>query len=441
MTRSLLYFLPAVAVTGVAFALLVVARPRAVTAARVYGGPTDGVSGLAWRLQVVEHKDGVERSVHGGNASVIARIGALERTWSGVLDAFGHAEVSVSPIVPTRDALLVRVMEPGEKRPLAAGAVRLGREKWRTGAGRRGGWLPGQAAGTLAVRAAPLHGAFAVPFADELRVEVRRQGQPAQGVSLEVEADGADLQTQALAGKVARLETAADGRATVLVAPREHAVSVSIRARLGGEEGRLDVALPVVPGAMRATAVPGGVRVDSPIARERAYVSFVNDRVRLGGGAVTLQADGRGGATGTLKWTLSSVGPFWAVVSSELDTQSLALVGWPLGDAPSASEPLETFDVRDRLLLDGLPDALARERGRQDHARQVAAILAAITMVLTLVLVGSRVRTSRSDIGHAEEDRPGVSSASVRGLWRIVVAFVLIAVGFLALALFVMLRG
>jgi hypothetical protein len=290
------------------------------------------------------------------------------------------------------------------------------------------------------MRAAPLHGAFAVPFVDELGIEVRRKGQAVQGVALEVEADGADLHAKRLSGKIARVETAADGRATVLVAPRDHAVSVSIRARLGEEQGRLDVALPVVPGAMRATVVPGGVRVDSPIARERAYVSFVNDRARLGGGAVTLKADGRGGATGTLKWALSSSGPLWAVVSSELDTQSLALVGWPLGDAASGREPRKTFDVRDRLLLDGLPDALARERGRQDHARQVAGILAAVAMVLTLVLVGSRVRASRVGNAHDEEQRRGASSVSVRGLGRIVVAFVLIAVGFLALALFVMLR-
>jgi hypothetical protein len=46
--------------------------------------------------------------------------------------------------------------------------------------------------------------------------------------------------------------------------------------------------------------------------------------------------------------------PAWLVVSSELDLNSAAAIGWPLD---AGAEPAQTFDVADQLLLDGLPAA------------------------------------------------------------------------------------
>ena len=61
MTRAWSLALPLVTVLVVAFALLVAGVPRKVAGARVYGGPTDGVSVLSLRVESVT-RDGESES-------------------------------------------------------------------------------------------------------------------------------------------------------------------------------------------------------------------------------------------------------------------------------------------------------------------------------------------------------------------------------------------
>ena len=58
--------------------------------------------------------------------------------------------------------------------------------------------------------------------------------------------------------------------------------------------------------------------------------------------------------------------PAWLVLSSDVDQNSAATIGWPLDVGP---EPAQTFDVPDFLLLDGLPAAFQREQERRSRVR------------------------------------------------------------------------
>jgi hypothetical protein len=241
--------------------------------------------------------------------------------------------------------------------------------------------------------------------------------------------------------------TDADGRARVTVTPTEHAVSLVVRASKGSDEGRFDGALPVIPGAIWVERSGEDLRVVSPIARDVAYATLVTETERLAGAAVALSSDGRGGAVGT--WRMppvpSTAKPLWAVVSSEPDQHSMALVGWPLsGDT---DEPPRTFDVPDRLLLDGAPAAFARDAARRQRARSLAALFAVCAMALAVVLLALRTRGARRDLEqHFEQAGDGMfAPADLSGgdrqstLW-VLAALLCVALGFAAIALVSMLR-
>ncbi|MEO6603491.1 MAG: hypothetical protein ABIQ16_26645, partial [Polyangiaceae bacterium] len=54
MSRAWSLALPVVTVVVVCYALLFAGVPRAIVAARVYGGPTEGMSTLSLRVEVVQ---------------------------------------------------------------------------------------------------------------------------------------------------------------------------------------------------------------------------------------------------------------------------------------------------------------------------------------------------------------------------------------------------
>jgi hypothetical protein len=434
MSRAWSLALPVLTALVVAYALLVAAVPRPVLGARVYGGPTDGTSQLSLRIEAVQRDGEHESPYWNGPLSVRATTHdaaaqlAVSRVLGGVADfglSFGtkiHGPVQLD----ARDASgLV----------LASGALSLDLEQWAGRARRRGGWIRGREAGGLVISIAPARGAFVVGATDPLLIRVERAGRGVVGARLSVRADGAQL------ADAEQLRTDEHGRAQVGFQASELNPTLRIEAHADeGSNGLLDTGVPVVPGGFHAVRTPTGIRVESATPRSEAYFSLVSDIRRVTGGALALASDGRGGSFATVD--LPSVPhPGWVVVSSEVDQHSAAAIGWPLD---VASEPAQTFDVADALLLDGLPAAFAREQARRSRVRWLTAAFIALAFALSVVILVLRVRAADRQIAqHLRSDLEGELAARIapRGLLPLLVALLAIALGFVALGLIVVARS
>lgn len=453
MRRRLLVILPALAAAVVAWAVLGTARPEPVLAVQLLGGPPRGRTELSLLLRCVwstgshiqtrpEMALRVDaRSADGANA-----------VWRGVTDATGHAEVRLAFRAPLMADPAVSVRGESTGEVLAHGVLALGADEWRAGARRQGGWVRGQTRGELALRVAPARGILAVPFDGELVVQVGHgAAQSARdtelapalagvtGASLAFELEGAE---RVDAGQSAT-ETAALGLARLALRPVEHAVSLRVKARAGEREGEWYGALPVAPGALEASLDGARLRVASPIPREHAFVSVVSESARLAGAVVPLEPDARGGARGEVvlePGVLAEIerSPSWAVVSSEYDKRSPAVVGWPLRVDPALPGPPLTFDVSDRMLLDGLPGARSADaRSRLERRRVAAGFLVLIGAALAGVF-WLEVRRPRSALESADAGSNALAPAP--GAWVIATALACVMLGVLALAWFATLQ-
>jgi hypothetical protein len=415
--RRLLLALPAVAVGIVLWAILTAGWARPVVVARVVGGPTRGSSSASWLLSV-EQIDGEQRSpLPDLPLRLQVQAGALRADWTGRSDRSGHAEVLIELAQPLAVDPWLRIEQSDSGLVLAEGTLALTVENWRTGAQQRGGWLPGQQHGELWLRVAPARGTLAVPFATELAIEVTRGpaastapgglafgALPAADVALELELSGAERTSSAPP------RTGADGRTRVGIRPLEHAIVLHVTARGPGSSGEWYGALPVTPGALLATLEGTRLRVDSPIPRERAFVSLVTAQQRLAGYSLELSADAEGGAGASVELGPPLLGRLatqavFAVVSSEPDKRSPSSVGWPLRS--DGAQPALSFDVADQLLLDGRDGVLERESAARRSRRRIAALL--LALVGSTMLVGfaqqirQRPRPARAHAARGEE--------------------------------------
>jgi hypothetical protein len=433
--RRALGVLPALAVAVVGFGLLVVGKPRPVVGVRLRGGPTEART-VSFRVEVVEHSALGERRL--GRLPVDAELTrgtSVIGTFRGVLDDEGAASLEGTSREGPPGPVHVRIAVGRERTIVADARVSLSRAAWLAPSRRRGGWVEGRATvGGLRLRTAAARGVFAVPFRDDLRVEVRRRDAPVVGVVVRATADGADL------GRAQAITDGA-GIATFPVTPREHAVSVAVSAGEGDDRAVLETALAVVPGALHAELDGDDLVVRAPVPHDRAYVALVDGEARLRGATVRLEPDGRGGARGAWHTGALAAGPLWAVVSSEPDLESPSVVGWPLRAEGSA--PPTTFDVPDALVLDTVPDAFRDETERVRTARVVAAAFAVVALALSAVLLVLRTRRAaralERGLAEAGSDRAATERvAGERGgiLESIAVAVLCLALAALLVALF-----
>ena len=432
MRRRLLTCLPALAAAIVAWAALGGGLER-IEFVRVLGGPTRAGASASVLVGAWAIVDQRRVPVAGLSLRLVAGGAGGDVLASGVTDASGHLEARlVLPPDPSPPKL--RVERAGDGGLLAEGDLALDVEGWRAAARREGGWLPGHTRGELAIELAVAAGVLAVPFEGRLIARVRGapggDAQPVAGAALELELTGAEL-----APLPALPVTDARGGVEVALRPREHAVSARLLVRSGARRGEWYGALPVLPGALSAELEGVGLRVRSPIERERAFVSLVSTRERLGGAVVELLPEPDGTASGRFEPGAELLArlrdePTWAVVSSDDDKRSPAVVGWPLG-AALAALPAVTFGVPDQVLLDGEARAL-RDLGARLSARRRggSALLGAIA-VLTGGLFWKEVRGRR---------RQPASAVPTRDGWFFLMALASIALGLGALAYFGALR-
>lgn len=434
MSRAWSLALPVLTVLAVSYALLVAGVPRKLRGARVYGGPSEGVSTLSLRVESLEREGERESAFWNGPLTARVRASGGPQIDVRVTQAVhGVADFEVGFARPLRGPVEFELRDAASAL-LASGRFATDWTRWAARARRRGGWIRGRAESALALSFAPERGAFVVGSPAALAIRVERGGLPVAGAALRVSADGARV------SNAEPLATNERGRARVLLEATELNPTVRIEARTeAGESGLIDSGIPVVAGGMNALLGPEGLLIESAVPRTEAFFSLVSDRQRLAGGVVALSPNGRGGSAATVQLPKSQA-PLWLVVSSELDQNSAAAIGWPLDSGP---EPAQTFDVPDLLLLDGLPAAFEREQARRSRVRWLTAAFIGLAFALSVVQLVLRVRAADRHISaHLREDLEQDLAVRIapRRLLPVLVGLLAIALGFVALGLIVLSR-
>jgi len=435
MSRAWSLALPVLTVLVVTYALLVAGVPRKIIGARVYGGPTEGAAQLSLRIEAVSRDGERETPFSAGPLAVHAQVAAAPPLDISLPSSVGGVADVVLPFGAAVHGPVQLELRDAFGALLVGGAFSLDAAHWAARARRRGGWVRGRATGALVLSVAAERGTFVVGSMGGLLVRVERAGSPVVGARLTVSAEGARL------GDAADLRTDQRGGARLLFEPSELNPTVRVEAHMDdGQSGLIDSGVSVVPGGFFVLPSPIGFRVESAVPRAQAFYSLVTERGRVAGGVVPLSATGRGGSQGAVElpaWPH----PAWLVVSSDLDLHSDAAIGWPLD---ASSEPAQTFDVPDQLLLDGLPAAFAREQARRSRVRWLSAAFIALAFALSVVLLVVRVRAAdRQLTQHLGEglDPELVARVAPRRLLSLLVALLAIGLGFIALGLIVAARS
>jgi hypothetical protein len=414
---------------------------RPFRSARVYSGPTEGITDLRLRVELGDRVRVVEVPAAGVAFTVLAFEGGQRVARAeGRTDASGSGEVGLRLPRALASALELRV-DPAapDSPPLARGLVLAKADAFRLRAGRRGGFQRGRQTGELELAVAPAHGVLVTAqggLDDELVLCARRGGSAASGLPIDVELEGA-------APRAARVTTDERGLARLRVRPADAYVRVTLGSAVdGGARTTATVRLEVVQGAIRASKRGGQLVLESSGAATEAFLGFFDERQRFGGARAALRAAPDGHLVGELPWPATlTASPLWVVASSQPDLASPSAVGWPV--VGIAEPDPKTFDARDVLLLDGAPAAQAREERRAKRIRWVTAAYAAAALFVTLLLFVRRVRDADADI-EAHLAREGIDDGSGalmparRG--RAVLAASCIALGFVVLSVFALLK-
>ncbi len=448
VTRLILYGVPALAVLVVAISLLVVAAPRPVVGARLYGGPSPDGSLLSFRLVVIEQRGERATVVSERPVRVEARAGG-ERVaeWEGELDAEGTAAVTLQAARPLPGPAVVLATAPWTSTPLAMGSVEAFSARPHRAKAVRGGWIKPPQKGDLQIRVAASRGVLAVPFEATLLVEVRQSGAAMSGVELELGLESLDLLSPPQ-------PTNEQGRTLIRIRPTAHVAALEIKARSSnGLRGRWYSTVPVVGGAMLAEVSPAGnLLVTSPIPRNQAYYAVATERGRLAGGTIWLKSDDRGGARGQAELQLPRDMEAWVVLSSEIDLGAPSTVGWPVVSVErdflagrTQRAPLSKTFV-DELQLDSLTPLLQDEARRQARVRRLTALFVATAMALVVMLLMLRVRDSerrlRAHLARAAiGEEQGIAPSRGRTILATIVAVLCVMLGFMILALLALFRG
>lgn len=438
--RFLLFGTPITAVLVVLLGV-VSGGVRAFRSARVYSGPTQGITDLSLRVELGLRDRVVEVPISGESFEVVVVEGG-QRVASarGRSDELGSAEVMIHLPRPRDSALELRVeaIGPGQA-PLARGLVLGKRDHFLAAAARRGGFQSGRRGGDLELSVAPAQGVLVIAqgaLEDELVVRVERGGVAVPGARLRATLEGAEpAETEAT--------TDASGLSRLKLRPREQQVRLSLTASAEGiGEGTLSTRLDVVQGAIRATRRGDRLLLESSGAASAAFLGFFDERQRYTGLHATLAPAPDGRMFAELPWPPGlSVSPLWVIVSSQADLNSPSAVGWPIGEAlPPAPQ---TFDARELLLLDGAPRARLREERRARRIRLVTAAYGSMALLLTIVLFVRRVRHAERDIErHLRSSglEPGLDSLVPPRKGVGLLAAACIGLGFVVLVVFALLK-
>jgi hypothetical protein len=416
--RFLLALLPVATFLVVGVLVLFIGAPRPIEAVRVWGGPTDRLARFSgW----------VEAEIDGrplANAKLSARARPARgnpAAATATLDADGWSELLLDFDRPP-EAFELRI--ESERGVIGEGRIALSAERWLAAAGRRGGFSHVPQSAPLNVQVAPARGVLAVPFVGALWVRVTERGIAVDQAKVELKVDGAELKSESA-------HTDRQGLARFPLTPRQHVLTARVNVTTpGGARAELYSSVPVVPGAIEVTLQGAALRVHSPVEREAAFIALVSEQGRWFGARVPLSAVGDGTAVGLLEPPALPSGPLWAVAKSEPSAPSSNCVGWPLFEA---TEPVQTLDARELLLLDTGPAALKREHDRRRRIRRAAlAVGLSGAFISVLAFAWATLRRRQELSSHLARELDDAESAALlpRESGRSLLAIALIILGF-----------
>ena len=414
---------------------------RPFRSARVYCGPTQGLTELSLRVELGERDRVMEMPVPDASFSVVVVEGGQRvANASGRTDALGSAEVRVRLPRPRDSALELRVEATDHVATVLARGLVLGRgDAFRAAATRHGGFQRGRHTGEIELAVAPAHGVLITAqgaLKDELMIRALRADAPVANARVSVKLEGAEPAE-------AQLRTDASGLARLELQPREPTVRVALEATADGiGQGTLAARLDVVQGAIRVTREGDELRLVSSGAANLAYLAFFDETRRYMGLHATLSPSPDGRLTSVVPWPAGlPTTPLWVVASSQPDLASPSAVGWPI--AGVARVDPQTFDARELLLLDGSAAARLREERRARRIRWVTAGYSALALLVTLFLFVRRVadtdRALERHLSQAGLDDAALSIAPT-GKGRALLAAACIGLGFVVLSLFALLK-
>lgn len=448
MGERLLLALPAAAVAVVLWLVLFASGPGSVTGVEVLGGDVSPQPVRSLLLRAVKWVDGRRQPLSGVDLVLEARAGGHRARWRGTTHATGCAEARLDWPEGAVGTAHLQIWSAGQPaRRLAWGRANA-LPPTPTPTPPSGGWLSARSEGELRLDVALQRGVLAIPFAGQLLLRVGGEATERAGAfRLRLRARGATLVgTQVDRPTATPREpvwtTDADGRLTIGLLPREHAITLEVEASApDGRSGRLYVGLPVMPGAIDARWDGDALRLHSPIPREHAFVSVRNRDQRLWGAIVSLQADAHGGALARVplpKRVLHEMAesPSWAVTSSAPDKRSSGAVGWPML-AGDVTGPRSTLTVVDDMLVDGPALRRADQATSRRRKRFVAAVLSAAIGLAIAVLLWRRVYGASRDGRPMGARHPVLLRATLTTTpWFLALAIACLLAGLASLALF-----
>ncbi len=147
-----------------------------------------------------------------------------------------------------------------------------------------------------------------------------------------------------------------------------------------------------MPGAMFLGYDAGGLTVISPALREHAYVSVWNRDGRSSGAIVKLSRQANGMAA-SAPLDRASWGPdaIAVTLSSDPIEDSVGTITWPIGKGRRAPPSLA-------LILDGMPQAIAAERGRAWRVRRWGLLVLAAAAAAEILLLLARGRRAQQKL-------------------------------------------
>lgn len=381
--RLATYVVPVAAVLITVLVLLGPGSTRPALGARVLGLPVAGEKTLALRLEGVRRLHLLDDAAPLGEVLVEATDGPTPLPPApSTIGRDGVGEVVLRADAPLAGPLLLRVRR-GEL-VLAEGPLELRPEKPLP---RGTGALSGAASGDLALRVVATRGQLAAPFPEEVRIEVAGTA----GATIEASAPGAEITPD-------KVTTDAHGKALVTVKPLAHTVELTVSARApDGRSGRWEGLLPVVPGAiwLDRSRPSAALVLVSPAPRDSAYLSFVDPAGRrLLGAIVPMARDAEGFHRGA--FTLAGDAAARAamlVVAPDAEERSESTVAWPLQPPEGALRPPAL-----ELLLDGVPDAEAREQSRAARARRAALGVVGASALFEILLLFFRSKRAQREL-------------------------------------------
>jgi hypothetical protein len=435
-----LHAIPALAVVAVVVSSAL-SGPSDVVAARVFGGPPDPNGSLAWRVVAQRKYRGWFSPVVGLRVELVVEGHASTQ---GTTDAEGAWEARLQ--LPASDANRVRatIRSPALVQPLATDVVALDVPAWRESFHRIEPLVPGRSTGPLLVQVALARGTIAASFPERLIIHVARaMTGPVADAEISLDGEGVAFP----AGTTTR--TNEHGQAVTTVVMQHHAPRLGVRAKLSPDLiSTWEGVLTGPPGAMwldPAALARGTIRVVSPVRHPAAYLTLFTERARLFGARLVLQPELGGNAVGNMPLPPLPAEDCWVLISPDPQGQGQesAWAAWPVRATTDRPQiPRAAAQQRTPLLLDGMPAVTKTARAQSARARTRALGILAAAAALEALLLAWRSRHARRELEAALSSDMDLNEAVKRALvggahfwWKLVLAAMLIAIGFGALAL------